>query len=120
MPLVHGEERPNPAVLAFLEAVGRREVPLAIADRDEMLGHLLRAHLGSVDAALVGYFRTGLMAAEGLERVLRWRFGERAGVRTAGRHQAVDPERRALELDGAGVDVGHRQTETAEPPEQEP
>lgn len=81
MALAHSPDRPNPAVLAFLDAAGRPGVELAVSGRDEMLGHLLAAHHGSVDAALVGYFRTGRMAAAALERVLRWRFGEGFGER---------------------------------------
>lgn len=81
MTLAHSDERPHPAVLAALDAVGLRGVPMAIDVRDEMLASLLHAHRGSVEAALVGYFQTGWMAAGLLRRVLRWRFGERQGVR---------------------------------------
>lgn len=79
-PLAHDGKRPNPAVIAFLEGAGHPGVELAVSARDEMLRHLLRAHLGSIDIGLVGYFRTGLMAARVLRDVLRWRF-DRADVR---------------------------------------
>lgn len=81
MTLAHSERQPNRAVAAFLDAVGRPGVPLAIDAGDEMLGQLLATHHGSVDVGLVGYFRTGWMAAEALERALRWRFGESAPIR---------------------------------------
>jgi len=81
MTLAHGPARPHPAVAAFLDAIGRPEVPLAIDGRDEMLASLLHAHRGSIEAALVGYFQTGRMAAELLRRVLRWRFGDRRPLR---------------------------------------
>lgn len=81
MTLAHGPERPHPAVAAYLDAIGRPEVPLAIDGRDEMLASLLHAHCGSIEAALVGYFQTGFMAAELLRRVLGWRFGHRRAVR---------------------------------------
>ena len=81
MTLAHSDERPHPAVLAALDAVGLRDVPLAIDARDEMLSHLLRAHRGAIGAALVGYFQTGWMAAGLLRRVLGWRFGERGRSR---------------------------------------
>jgi SAM-dependent methyltransferase len=81
MSLAHSAARPHPAVVAYLDAIGRPEVPLAIDGRDEMLASLLHAHCGSIEAALVGYFQTGWMAAELLRRVLRWRFGDRGAVR---------------------------------------
>ncbi len=81
MTLAHSAARPHPAVVAYLDAIGRPEVPLAIDGRDEMLASLLHAHCGSIEAALVGYFQTGWMAAELLRRALRWRFGDRGAVR---------------------------------------
>lgn len=71
--IAHGPERPSRAVLSYLAAVGEEGVPLTVDARDEMLGHLLREHLGSADAALVAYFQTGRMAAEILRRAIRWR-----------------------------------------------
>lgn len=75
--LAHSRSRPNPAVVTYLEMLGHPEVELAVSVRDEMLHHLLRTHHGSIDVGLVGYFRTGRMAASILKDVVVWRFGDR-------------------------------------------
>lgn len=71
--LAHDDERPSRAALLYLAHAGAPPgVSLAVDEADEMLGHLLRAHHGSIDCALVGYFQTGLMAADQLARLVEW------------------------------------------------
>jgi SAM-dependent methyltransferase len=78
MATVHGNERPDPAVVAYLKASGvdPAGVDLTVDGEDEMLNWALWAHQGCRQLALVNYFRCGLTAWRLLRDVLAWRFAD--------------------------------------------
>jgi SAM-dependent methyltransferase len=53
-----------------------REIDTAIANGDEMWGFAVNEQYQHRGLALVAYLRSGWLAWEALEQVLRWRFGE--------------------------------------------
>ncbi|HEV8630920.1 MAG TPA: class I SAM-dependent methyltransferase [Thermoanaerobaculia bacterium] len=69
-------------LLAAFRADVLRGAPLpstAIHPDDYMLRFFLAHHHGHWEGALVDYFRSGFSAARTFDRLLRWRFGSRAG-----------------------------------------
>jgi SAM-dependent methyltransferase len=82
MTLAFGSDEKSPRVTALLTALGIAPgtLELAIDARDEMLEFLAGFYDGDREQALFHYFRSGASIAASLEQILRWRFGEPAGI----------------------------------------
>jgi SAM-dependent methyltransferase len=81
--LIHHPSERHPLVRAFVERFlppSYREVDTTIARGDEMLGFAVNEQYQHRGLALVAYLRSGWLAWETLEQVLRWRFGEAHNV----------------------------------------
>lgn len=77
--LAHESGEQHPLVRAFVERFLPPlycEVDTAIAAGDEMYGFAVNEQYQHRGLALVAYLRSGWLAWETLEQVLRWRFGE--------------------------------------------
>jgi SAM-dependent methyltransferase len=83
MTLAFRPDESNPRVSVLLADLGLAPatVDLAIDDRDEMLGFLVKSHRGDRDGALFQYFQSGESIARCLSQVLRWRFGDPGSLR---------------------------------------
>lgn len=87
MTLAFRPDEANPRVSVLLTDLGLApgsapgSVDLALDDRDEMLGFLVKSHRGDRDSALFQYFQSGESIARCLGQVLRWRFGDSGHIR---------------------------------------
>ncbi len=83
MTLAYRPDETSAFVRALLadRGIAAASVDLAIDARDEMLGFLVENLEGDRERALFGYFRSGLSVADTMLQILRWRFGDLAGVR---------------------------------------
>ena len=83
MTLAFRPDESNRRVSVLLADLGLApgSLDLAIDERDEMLGFLVRSHRGDRDSALFQYFQSGESIARCLEQVLRWRFGDLRRIR---------------------------------------